>query len=130
MIDPQKLETLGYFAMKDIMPLIGLGKPKIILECSRGRFKVKASSLRMETFRLNHICVFCKKEGNIWALNSFDNLRNPHLNLFHIKNENEIILITRDHIKPLSKGGADTIENSQCLCAPCNSSKGNKYPYP
>lgn len=30
-----------------------------------------------------------------------------------------------DHIVPHSKGGLTTIENAQCLCAPCNQSKSN-----
>ncbi len=29
-----------------------------------------------------------------------------------------------DHIVPVAKGGATTIENLQILCAPCNLSKG------
>ena len=34
-----------------------------------------------------------------------------------------------DHIKPLSKGGEDTIENKQALCASCNIKKSDKYPF-
>jgi len=32
--------------------------------------------------------------------------------------------LSLDHIVPWSRGGADTVENFQTMCRPCNSSKG------
>jgi 5-methylcytosine-specific restriction endonuclease McrA len=34
---------------------------------------------------------------------------------------------TIDHIKPLAKGGIDSIENLQILCFPCNFSKADSF---
>jgi hypothetical protein len=35
--------------------------------------------------------------------------------------------LSLDHIIPWSRGGADTVENFQTMCRPCNSSKGATY---
>lgn len=36
--------------------------------------------------------------------------------------------MTLDHVKPLSMGGADSVENLSCTCEPCNLFKGNILP--
>lgn len=35
----------------------------------------------------------------------------------------------KDHVKPISKGGWHVLSNIRPACQPCNSSKGNKWPY-
>ena len=42
------------------------------------------------------------------------------------KNMHSVNDLQRDHIKPVSCGGADTIENIQPLCHKCNATKGDK----
>ena len=36
--------------------------------------------------------------------------------------------MTIDHVKPLSMGGEDDVENLSCTCYPCNLFKGNILP--
>lgn len=43
------------------------------------------------------------------------------------KRQEPEIELTHDHVKPLAMGGENTIQNSQPLCASCNSSKGAKH---
>lgn len=52
-------------------------------------------------------------------------LRHNYTCLHCLKKQPDIVL-TQDHIIPLSKGGTDFINNIQPLCLSCNSRKGNR----
>ncbi len=65
-------------------------------------------------------------------------METPHLNLYHVQEEEEkgewknlakdgMVLMTKDHIIPRSKGGPTTLENLQTMCSICNGKKGNTY---
>lgn len=86
-------------------------------------------SARMQTYLSGTICVTCGLEASYFALE-----RQPrqsttswHYNLYALK-DGEEIMMTSDHIIPKSKGGPNTVENRQCMCSPCNTAKGNKWP--
>jgi 5-methylcytosine-specific restriction endonuclease McrA len=53
-------------------------------------------------------------------------LETPHLNLYGSGRRNrELVLMTRDHTIPRSKGGPDVIENLQTMCHCCNQYKAD-----
>ena len=53
---------------------------------------------------------------------------NPHLNLYGRMRNGRLILMTRDHIFPRSKGGGEDISNQQTMCATCNNRKADSIP--
>jgi len=62
-------------------------------------------------------------EGNFTAM-EWTELKNKHLN--KCARCGISAKLTVDHIKPLSRGGSNYIENIQPLCMPCNSRKSVK----
>lgn len=79
-------------------------------------------SKRLRCFAISTKCVTCGIKGHHFTM-QYDTLQlNAHLNFF-TKNG---ILITKDHIQPVSKGGSNEMSNLQTMCSPCNNKKGNK----
>jgi len=73
-------------------------------------------------------CVRCGIEGHYFAVERSKNCppnTRYHLNLYHLSEDKREIMLTVDHRCPKSRGGADSIENLQPMCAPCNFAKGN-----
>lgn len=134
-----KIPTFGYWFFDELAPLIGLGKPHFNIDTPNyGCFYIKASSLRLECLVRNNTCVKCGREGALWLLQAHHcwtdddgniHLREtPHLNLYAVNDNDTLVLMTRDHIIPRSKRGADILENLQTLCTICNAEKADKLP--
>jgi len=123
--------TYGIWFFDELAHLIGYGNRDIILN----GYSVGVSSIRLQCISANPTCVACGATGVLWILQKSMSKKGrisdhamPHLNLWALGNEDELILMTHDHIFPRSKGGPDTIENSQTMCAYCNEEKGNALP--
>jgi len=82
--------------------------------CDNNREKVRANSNQRRARRNNAEGSHSEKE---WR-----ELKEKYNNRCAKCKENK--KLTRDHIKPLIKGGSDYIINIQPLCRECNSSKG------
>jgi 5-methylcytosine-specific restriction endonuclease McrA len=86
-------------------------------------FKVKINSKRLRLFKNSCKCVCCGIEGVIFVLERHGK-ENPHINLYAIDDDDELILMTKDHILPVSKAGPDSLGNLQTMCSVCNGLKG------
>ena len=71
-------------------------------------------------------CVTCGLTGSIFVLETQQEGITPHLNLYAVTEEGKYILMTKDHIHPKSKGGANALHNYNPMCSPCNGKKADK----
>ena len=70
-------------------------------------------------------CAHCGLKGSYFSLEKDKGTSTrPHLNLYAINATGHEVLMTKDHIIPKSKGGANHFHNYQVLCQPCNMEKG------
>lgn len=93
-------------------------------------FRVAMDSLRYQVFAKSLACEKCGIVGNVMRLqyNDADKMRSPdraHFNLYCVREGQEDVLMTKDHIVPSSLGGNDRISNLRNYCGPCNWERGN-----
>jgi len=89
---------------------------------------VEANNLRIQCFREKGIvCVACGLTADLLALEQVKSKRFEGwaLSLYGHDADGTQIYFTKDHIKPLSRNGSDTLENLQTMCWPCNQRKGS-----
>lgn len=122
------MNTFGFWTYDELVDSIGIGKSQLTLTVPtlRDVFSVRVNSLRMECFKNDPSCVFCKKRvGVIWVLEAHTNEK-PHLNLYAIGRRGGLILMNKDHLIPKSKGGENKLYNLVTSCEPCNTLKRDK----
>ncbi len=91
---------------------------------------VNMGSHRYQLFALKGLkCTMCGIKGSYFMLERGikDNPKKGHFNLYAIDNNGTEVMITKDHIIPRSKGGANKLDNYQVMCIKCNQLKGNNY---
>ncbi|AEO93417.1 HNH endonuclease [Bacillus phage G] len=88
---------------------------------------IKMNSQRYEVFDLKGIiCCSCGLEGRFFAKERGNESYPYHFNLYAVNDKGEEVLMTKDHIVPVSKGGKNHISNYQTMCIICNEKKGNQ----
>lgn len=88
---------------------------------------IKMTSQRYKVFKFKgYVCTACGLVGEYFAKERYEGHNRYHFNLYgHDKNGKEVLL-TKDHIIAKANGGSNCLDNMQCMCSPCNSTKGCK----
>jgi hypothetical protein len=118
-------EVLGRLRPDEVLPSTGATAPSEIFFDQ----EVKMTSLRYQTFVKSTKCACCGIVGTVMLLEMPSNggkICRPHFNMY-AEREGELIQMTKDHIRPKSRGGEDHIHNMQTMCHVCNELKGNQH---
>lgn len=92
-------------------------------------YRVRMNSLRYHVFLRGRTCPVCKAEGTVFLLQRNDGDTNQppdraHFNLY-ARVGDDLVLMTKDHVVPRSRGGKDRLDNLVAMCVTCNSAKGS-----
>jgi len=124
------VDTLLTLDADELFPFIpdrvyGKQKKKFIIDGVK--YVVKMSSSRLVIFKKNPACVCCGIAGSKFLLQRPTSKPNetPHFNFFAEEDDGELLLMTKDHINPVAKGGKNSISNYQTMCTKCNNLKGS-----
>ena len=114
--------VVAEYSLTEVFALMEAGLNRAVLPDGNS---VKLSSPRLKMFYEKGVeCVTCGLQGTVFRLESSAQ-ETPHLNLYAVA-EGKWVLMTKDHIHPKSKGGAEHMDNFQVMCQPCNGKKGCK----
>lgn len=84
---------------------------------------VKVCGVRLKTFAYKGTdCICCGVKGFAFMVDI--NGQGPHLNLYAKDSNNNLVLMTRDHIVCRSHGGPNTVDNMSPMCVKCNGLRG------
>ncbi len=94
--------------------------------CFNDDIRISLAGKRYKVFVSSGIaCVSCGIEAEYFALERDGGKVKYHMNMYAISRRGGEVLMTRDHIQPLSKGGNDALRNQQTMCIYCNQKKGD-----
>jgi uncharacterized secreted protein with C-terminal beta-propeller domain len=86
-------------------------------------YRVKMNSKRYFVLKENRQCVACGIECRKAVLELPSDCEYPHFNLYG-EDDGKWVLMTKDHKLAVARGGKDTMDNYQSMCAICNNIKG------
>lgn len=118
-----KVKRIAEFGIEEVLPYITKHEEKKIYQVDGKDYEVKMNSDRYFVFLQNLTCVSCGLMGEVMIL-ELNSEEVPHFNMY-AKENNKLVLMTKDHILAKSKGGEDNLDNYKTMCHICNNLKGN-----
>lgn len=115
---------LGVFKPEDVFPFITAENTRKIYSIDGVDYSVRMNSERYFVFKHNPECVCCGVTGTKFILEKHPAHMSPHFN-FYAEENGKLILMTKDHIRPLARGGTNSCYNYQTTCNICNNLKGS-----
>jgi len=91
-------------------------------------YRVRLDSLRYQVFKQGRVCARCGLAGTFFLLQHATDggpEDRAHFNLYARRSDGELVLMTKDHTHPQSKGGRDHVSNLRTMCFPCNLKKAD-----
>jgi len=120
-------QVLGVFDLEDVLPHIAQDdteRNKIVDFVIDGTtWSVKMGSDRLRCFQRGQRCLCCGLEGIQFQLELPSGVKRPHFNLYGMDTDDDLVMLTKDHIIPRASGGGNHPSNLQTLCCVCNEKK-------
>jgi 5-methylcytosine-specific restriction endonuclease McrA len=122
-----KVITVGTMPVADLFACMDRKSPPPVFEFEGVQYKARLRSHRLRCFKHNPRCVVCDVEGTEARLerNWTHEPGKAHWNVYGRNATDHWVLMTVDHIIPLSKGGPDHPDNFQTMCSRCNAVKSD-----
>lgn len=119
----QREGKIASFLPHEVLPYTAYDAPEKHYVIDGQIYRIHMQSTRYQCFKRSLYCVVCGLEGTIMILERKGNW-SPHFNLY-AEFGGALVLMTKDHIVPHSKGGPDHISNLRTCCTRCNEIKGH-----
>jgi len=98
----------------------------VLPHVNKGQINLDGTTVKVSRFMVFRLkgtrCVTCGLQATFFRKEK--TIETTILNLYGVRN-NRLILFTRDHIVPVSRGGTNELSNIQPMCCECNGRKGD-----